>query len=107
MTGRVVHGQAGVPEEARSRAETWIIVCEHFHGALGPVPSERLADELAALASEMGGCTYRPVRLALARGRVARRAVHEEPDREPKQRAEGTGAVRGVRTMRRRDVPVV
>ena len=66
MIGRVVHGQAGVAEEARSRAETWIIVCEHFHGALGPVPSERLADELAALASEMGGCTYRPVRLALA-----------------------------------------
>ena len=83
MIGRVVHWQAGVPEEARSRAETWIIVCEHFHGALGPVPSERLADELAALASEMGGCTYRPVRLALARGRVARRAVHEEPHREP------------------------
>jgi hypothetical protein len=83
MIGRVVHEQAGVPEEAHSRAETWIIVCEHFHGALGPVPSERLADELAALASEMGGCTYRPVRLALAPGRVARRAVHEEPHREP------------------------
>ena len=83
MIGRAVHGQAGVPEEARSRAETWIIVCEHFHGALGPVPSERLADELAALASEMGGCTYRPVRLALALG-AARRALHEEPHREPR-----------------------
>ena len=83
MIGRVVHEQAGVPEEARSRAETWIIVCEHFHGALGPVPSERLAGELAALASEMGGCTYRPVRLALAPGPAARRAKHEELHREP------------------------
>lgn len=47
--------------------DTWIIVCEHFHGAVGPVPTERLAAELAAYASEIGGCTYRPVRLALAR----------------------------------------
>jgi hypothetical protein len=79
MIGRVVHGQAGVPEKARSRTETWIIVCEHFHGALGPVPNERLADELAALASGMGGCTYRPVRLTLAPVHAARRAVHKEP----------------------------
>ena len=51
--------------EARSW-EAWIIVCEDFHGAVGPIPTERLAVGLAAYASEIGGCTYRPVRLALA-----------------------------------------
>lgn len=50
----------------RSRPDTWIIVCEHFHGAVGPIPTERLAAGLAAYASEIGGCTYRPVRFALA-----------------------------------------
>jgi hypothetical protein len=44
----------------------WIIVCEHFHGAVGPIPTEQLAVELAAYASEIGECTYRPVRLELA-----------------------------------------
>jgi hypothetical protein len=51
---------------ARSR-EAWIIVCEDFDGAVGPIPTERLAVDLAAYASEIGGCTYRPVRLALGR----------------------------------------
>jgi hypothetical protein len=46
--------------------EIWIIVCEDFHGAVGPIPTERLAVGLAAYASEIGGCTYRPVRFALA-----------------------------------------
>ena len=46
----------------------WIIVCEHFHGAVGPMPTEQLAAELAAYASEIGECTYRPVRLELAMG---------------------------------------
>ena len=46
--------------------EVWIIVCEDFHGAVGPIPTERLAMGLAAYASEIGGCTYRPVRFALA-----------------------------------------
>ena len=54
-----------------SRRDTWIIVCEHFHGAVGPVPTEQLAVELAACASEIGACTYRPVQLALAQGRAA------------------------------------
>jgi hypothetical protein len=48
------------------RPDTWIIVCEDFHGAVGPIPTERLAVGLAAYASEIGGCTYRPVRFALA-----------------------------------------
>ena len=49
-----------------SRPDTWIIVCEHFHGAVGPIPTERLAVGLAADASEIEGCTHRPVRIALA-----------------------------------------
>ncbi len=48
------------------RRDVWIIVCEDFHGAVGPIPTERLAAGLAAHASEIGGCTYRPVRFALA-----------------------------------------
>jgi len=32
----------------------------------GPIPTERLAVGLAAHASEIGGCTYRSVRFALA-----------------------------------------
>ena len=60
-----------------SRRDTWIIVCEHFHGAVGPVPTEQLAVELAACASEIGACTYRPVQLALAQGRAAGRAEGE------------------------------
>jgi hypothetical protein len=55
--------------------EVWIIVCEDFHGAVGPIPTERLAVGLAAYASEIGGCTYRPVRFAQSeQGKVA-----EEP----------------------------
>jgi hypothetical protein len=46
--------------------EVWIIVCEDFHRAVGPIPTERLAVGLAAYASEIGGCIYRPVRFALA-----------------------------------------
>jgi len=48
------------------RREVWIIVCEDFHGAVGPIPTERLAVGLAAYASEIGRCTYRPVRFSLA-----------------------------------------
>ena len=47
----------------------WIIVCEHFHGAVGLIPTEQLAVELAAYATEIGECTYRPVRLDLAQPR--------------------------------------
>ena len=46
--------------------EVWIIVCEDFHRAVGPIPAERLAVGLAAYASEIGQCTYRPVLFALA-----------------------------------------
>lgn len=53
----------------RSRRDTWIVVCDHFHRAVGPIPTEQLAVDLAAYASEIGACTYRPVRLALAQGR--------------------------------------
>jgi hypothetical protein len=49
--------------------DVWIIVCEDFHGAVGPIPTERLAVGLAAYASEIGGCTYRPVRFSLAERR--------------------------------------
>lgn len=60
---------------------TWIIVCEHLHGAVGPVPTEELAIDLAAEASSMGECTYRPVLLAFPPGRgsdhvVSRPAAH-------------------------------
>ena len=47
----------------------WIIVCEHFHGAVGPIPTEPLAIELAAYATEIGECTYLPVGLELAQAR--------------------------------------
>jgi hypothetical protein len=60
-----------------SRRDTWIIVCEHLHGAVGPVTTEQLAVELAACASEISACTYRPVQLALAQGRAAGRAQGE------------------------------
>lgn len=58
------------------RRDVWIIVCEDFHGAVGPIPTERLAVGLAAYASEIGGCTYRPVRFALAE-------QGKGPDEEP------------------------
>ena len=58
-------GVAGGRPSARRR-DAWIIVCEDFHGAVGPIPTERLAVGLATYASEIGGCTYRPVRFALA-----------------------------------------
>jgi hypothetical protein len=54
----------------RSQPDTWVIVCEHLHGAVGPIPTEQLAMNLAAHASEIGACTYLPVRLALAQGRA-------------------------------------
>jgi hypothetical protein len=58
--------------------EVWIIVCEDFHGAVGPIPTERLAMGLAAYASEIGGCTYRPVRFALAeQGKALTRSRHD------------------------------
>jgi len=47
-----------------------------FHGAVGPIPTERLAVGLAAYASEICGCTYRPVRFALAE---QGKALNEEP----------------------------
>jgi hypothetical protein len=56
----------------------WIIVCEHFHGAVGPIPTEQLAAELAAYASEIGECTYRPVRLELAQARGPGQADDED-----------------------------
>jgi hypothetical protein len=58
------------------RRDVWIIVCEDFHGAVGPIPTERLAVGLAAYASEIGGCTYRPVRFARAE---QARGLDEEP----------------------------
>jgi len=67
---------------ARSR-EAWIIVCEDFHGAVGPIPTERLAVGLAAYASEIGGGTYRPVQLALAErgeGVITKTALTGERD---------------------------
>jgi hypothetical protein len=57
----------------------WIIVCEHFHGAVGPIPTEQLAVELAAYATEIGECTYRPVRLELAQARGLGHADDEDP----------------------------
>lgn len=45
------------------RREAWIVVCEHFHGAVGPIPTEELAVDLAVDASQIGACTYRAVRL--------------------------------------------
>ena len=59
----------------RSR-DVWIIVCEDFPRSRGPIPTERLAVGLAAYASEIGGCTYRPVRFALAE---QGKALNEEP----------------------------
>jgi hypothetical protein len=50
------------------RRSTWIIVCENLHGAVGPIPTEELAIELAEHASSMGECTYRPMALAIATG---------------------------------------
>jgi hypothetical protein len=61
----------------RAQPDTWIIVCEHFHGAVGPVPTERLASALAVEASKVGGCTYRPVRLAL---RMDRPSIAQRDD---------------------------
>jgi hypothetical protein len=55
-----------VGRKSARRRDVWIIVCEDFHGAVGPIPTERLAVGLPAYASEIGGCTYRLVRFALA-----------------------------------------
>jgi hypothetical protein len=35
------------------------IHCEHVHGAVGAIPTEQLAMDLAAYASEIKECTYR------------------------------------------------
>lgn len=40
--------------------------CEDFHGAVGPIPTERLAVELAALRLGDRLVQHRPVRFALA-----------------------------------------
>jgi hypothetical protein len=71
-----------------SRRDTWIIVCEHFHGAVDPVPTEQLAVELAACASEISACTYRPVQLAMAQGRAAGSSGGREPFVRPFERDE-------------------
>jgi hypothetical protein len=65
-----------VGRKSARRRDVWIIVCEDFHGAVGPIPTERLAVGLAAYASEIGGCTYRPVRFALA---AQGKGIAEEP----------------------------
>lgn len=68
----ITMGQRVMP----SRPDMWIIVCEHFHGAVGLIPTEWLAVGIAAYASETGECTYRPVRFAMAeRGK----GLAEEP----------------------------
>jgi hypothetical protein len=64
--GQHRHARMEVDHDRRPEPDTWIIVCEHFHGAVGPIPTEQLAVELAAYASQIGACVYRPVRLALA-----------------------------------------
>jgi hypothetical protein len=70
----------------RSR-DVWIIVCEDFHGAVGPIPTERLAVGLAAYASEIGGCTYRPVRFALAeQGKALERGAGMTGERDRTRR---------------------
>ena len=65
-----------VGRPSRHPREVWIIVCEDFHRAVGPIPTERLAVGLAAYASEIGECAYRPVRFALA---GQGRGLAEEP----------------------------
>jgi pimeloyl-ACP methyl ester carboxylesterase len=80
-----------------SRRDTWIIVCEHFHGAVGPIPTERLAVDLAAHASGISECTYRPVRLALAQGRVAGRPDDENAIGSTVWRDEGAIEMKRVR----------
>jgi hypothetical protein len=72
-------GPRGGRVPMRAQRDTWIIVCEHFHGAVGPVPTERLASALAVEASQVGGCTYRPVRLALSDGPAIDRAARRRP----------------------------
>jgi hypothetical protein len=53
---------SGGPRTKRAE-EAWIIVCENMHGAVGPIPGERLAARLAAAASGVSGCNYHAVRL--------------------------------------------
>lgn len=64
-----------------SQRDTWIIVCTNFHGAVGPIPTEQLAVDLAASASALGECNYQPVRLALASvpQRATRRPEGDSP----------------------------
>jgi Domain of unknown function (DUF1918) len=78
----------------RGQRTTWIIVCEHFHGAVGPVPNEDLASAVAAEASKLAGCTYRPVPLALV--------AHGPADRSARRRSV-EAAARRFRT--RDDIP--
>jgi hypothetical protein len=80
------HARVDVDHDRCPEPDTWIIVCEHFHGAVGPIPTEPLAVQLAAYASEIGACAYRPVRLALAQGRAAGRADDETPIRSTGRR---------------------
>ena len=49
--------------------DVWIVVCRDFHGAVGPIPTEAMARELAAGASEAAGCTYQAVQLRIVGGR--------------------------------------
>jgi hypothetical protein len=49
--------------------DVWIVVCRHFHGAVGPIPTEAMARRLAAVASQAGGCTYQAVQLRIVGGR--------------------------------------
>jgi len=56
-------GQPSTPPQ-----EAWIIVCEDFHGAVGPIPTERLALGLAAEGE------HTRVRVVLGRWICVRRA---------------------------------
>ena len=78
----VRHGTEATAEgrlPMRAQRDMWIVVCEDFHGAVGPVPTEQLASALAAEASRAAECTYRAVRLALAHGAAADRSARRGP----------------------------
>jgi hypothetical protein len=85
METATADGLVGRP--SARRRDVWIIVCEDFHGAVGPIPRERLAVGLATYASEIGGCTYRPVRFAVAeQGERPRRGVGMTGERDRMRR---------------------
>jgi hypothetical protein len=77
----------------------WIIVCEHFHGAVGLIRTEQLAVDLAAYATEIGECTYRPVPLELAQAGEAVEADDEDVIRSTVKRGAGPFPDRRGRTM--------